>query len=128
MRCPQCGNDFDGIQKVGGRRIYTCECGCRVMTEHKEPAPMSEKQILRGVQEEFGLAYEMVVAIEELSELTKELTKEMRGRGDEEAIAEEMADVEIVIAHLKMIYNNAAKVAGWRNRKLRELEQMLREE
>jgi hypothetical protein len=89
---------------------------------------MTEEEILHGVQEEYGQSYEMVVAIEELSELTKELCKDMRDQGDEEAIAEEMADVEIVLAHLKLIYKNADMVAEWRGRKLRELEEMLKEE
>lgn len=127
MKCPQCGSDFDGCQENGSRIIRTCACGCRVMTDTKVYKPMTEEEILHGVQQEYGTSYEMVVAIEKLTELAKELCKDMRDQGDEDAIAEEMADVEIVLAHLKMIYKNAAAVAGWRQQKLHELEQMLRD-
>ena len=127
MKCPQCGSNFDGCQENGSRMIHTCACGCRVMTDTNVYKPMTEEQILHGVQQEYGTSYEMVVAIEELTELAKELCKDMRDQGDEDAIAEEMADVEIVLAHLKMIYKNAAAVAGWRQQKLRKLEQILRD-
>lgn len=124
MKCPQCGRE---MRDVIGQVRWVCSCGCSVCTNVKcGIKPMTEEEILCGVQEEYGLSYEMVVAIEELSELTKELCKDMRDQGDEDAIAEEMADVEIVLAHLKLIYKNADMVAEWRGRKLRELEKMLR--
>ena len=126
MKCPQCGRVMR--DEIGQVR-WVCSCGCSVCTNVPHGIkPMTEEEILRGVQEECGQSYEMVVAIEELSELTKELCKDMRDQGDEEAIAEEMADVEIMLAHLKLIYKNADMVAEWRGRKLRELEKMLREE
>jgi hypothetical protein len=126
MKCPQCGRE---MRDVIGQVRWVCGCGCSVCTNViHNIKPMTEEEILHGVQEEYGQSYEMVVAIEELSELTKELCKDMRDQGDEEAIAEEMAEVEIVLAHLKLIYKNADMVAEWRGRKLRELEQMLREE
>ena len=45
-----------------------------------------------------------MVAIEEMSELTKELVKQMRGRDNKDAIAEEMADVEIMMCQLRLMY------------------------
>ena len=125
MKCPQCGRE---MRDIIGQVRWVCSCGCSICTNvMRGIKSMTEEEILHGVQEQYGLSYEMVVAIEELSELTKELCKEMRGRGNKEAIAEEMADVEIVLAHLKLIYKNADMVAEWRDRKLRELEQMLRD-
>lgn len=126
MKCPQCGRE---MRDVIGQVRWVCSCGCSVCTNviHSIKS-MTEEEILHGVQAEYGQSYEMVVAIEELSELTKELCKEMRGQGDKEAIAEEMADVEIVLAQLKMIYHNAGRVEAWKKHKLLRLEQRLREE
>lgn len=47
----------------------------------------------------------MHIAIEEMSELTKELTKDLRGIGDRTSILEEFADVQIVLDHLQMVFN-----------------------
>ena len=44
------------------------------------------------------------MVIEEMSELTKELCKELRNRGNVDHIAEELADVEITLAQIKLIY------------------------
>lgn len=48
----------------------------------------------------FGDTNQIVVAIEELSELQKELCKLLRGSGDREHIAEEIADVQIMLDQL----------------------------
>ena len=51
-----------------------------------------------------GYKMQTMVAIEEMSELTKELVKFMRGEANTDAIAEEIADVEIMLHQLKIIY------------------------
>lgn len=48
---------------------------------------------------------QIIVAIEELSELQKELTKSLRGKDNREHIIEEMADVQLVLDELKEYYN-----------------------
>ena len=45
----------------------------------------------------------LIIAMEELSELQKEISKELRGKGDSTAILEELADVSIVIYYIKEI-------------------------
>ncbi|MBQ8870694.1 MAG: hypothetical protein IJ019_04890 [Alphaproteobacteria bacterium] len=40
-----------------------------------------------------------------MSELTKELCKELRDRENVENIADELADIEITLAQIKKIYN-----------------------
>lgn len=52
-----------------------------------------DNEICRAALEAFGAEAQMVMAIEEMSELTKELCKHRRGRDNVEAIAEEIADV-----------------------------------
>lgn len=63
-----------------------------------------EKQIYKDAIEFFGVTSQKIMVIEEMSELTKELCKELRDRGDIGHIAEELADVEITLAQIKMIY------------------------
>lgn len=76
------------------------------------------------------------MAIEEMSELTKALLKERRAlhRDDPEAwkqanmnIADEMADVIIMLTQLTMIFENRADVQEIINRKLVRQEQRLKE-
>lgn len=46
----------------------------------------------------------MHIAIEELAELTKELTKVLRGIGDRTAVLEEYADVQIVLDYIQFLF------------------------
>ncbi len=69
----------------------------------------------------FGTTSQKIMVIEEMSELTKELCKELRNRGDIEHIADELADVEITLAQIKMIYNIHQLVAQHKDFKLRRL-------
>lgn len=61
-------------------------------------------QILLDAIETYGHRMQTMVAIEEMSELTKELVKHMRGRDNRDAIAEEIGDVEIMMCQLRLIY------------------------
>ena len=47
---------------------------------------------------------QVIVAIEELSELQKELCKYLRGKGNIENITEELADVWIMINQMQMLF------------------------
>lgn len=52
----------------------------------------------------YGMVGQTVVAIEELAELQKELTKALRGKLNPEHLTEEMADVTIMLDQLMMMY------------------------
>ena len=60
----------------------------------------------------FGNKNQILVAIEELSELQKELLKGLRYTPEERLhnITEEMADVEIMLDQLKLIFSNGVDV------------------
>ena len=58
------------------------------------------------------------MAMEEMSELTKELSKNLRGADNAKALAEEIADVEIMLEQLKVIFRNRALVDRIRAGKL----------
>ena len=79
-----------------------------------------EARILEGAVEKFGIEAQVVVAIEECSELQKALTKYLRmspvkapgDTGEEEQkiygnIREEMADVGIMLNQLALIFGDA---------------------
>lgn len=49
--------------------------------------------------------YNLIIGMEELSELQKEISKLIRNKGDKIAILEEMADVSVILEELKYICN-----------------------
>ena len=75
----------------------------------------------------FGDTSQKIMVVEEMSELTKELCKELRNRGNVENIADELADVEVTLAQLKMIYNIHDLVEEHRDFKLRRLAENMAE-
>lgn len=76
----------------------------------------------------YGGEMQTIVCVEEMSELTKELCKYLRGRDNAAAIAEEIADVEIVLAQMKLLHNCAGQVRAYRTRKLERLAQRMEQE
>lgn len=69
---------------------------------------------------------QLIVAIEELSELQKELTKALRGKDNVENIIEEIADVEIMIEQVKLYFNiNEEHVKKEKVRKLERLQERI---
>ena len=61
------------------------------------------KEILKDFIDFFG-AQQLFVAIEEMSELQKELCKFLRGKGKINNICEEIADVYIMLEQLKLYF------------------------
>ena len=67
---------------------------------------MSEEiEIMRSAIRKNGKAMQTVVAIEEMSELQKELTKFIRGKGNRENLIEEVADVLVMITQIQLMYH-----------------------
>lgn len=106
-------------------------------TIRNEMAGAAEKRcedILRAAVSHYGNSLQELKAIEELGELIRAIAKTwMCGIGEEEDealsnLAEEMADVEIMLDQLKIIYANRDKVAIWRDIKLGRLSARIREE
>lgn len=73
---------------------------------------LTNKKIYTYLINKFGKKEQITVAIEELSELQKELCKYIRyfGKIDINHISEEMADVEIMLEQLKVMLNNSLDV------------------
>lgn len=86
---------------------------------------MSE-DILRKAIQTYGKNQQLLMAIEEMSELTKAICNYNRGR--ESNIAEEMADVYIMLAQMSIIFDNSDEVTMWITRKIERLDHRLRGE
>lgn len=69
----------------------------------------------------YGKQSQLIMAMEEMAELTKELSKNIRGAKNTSAISEEMADVEIMLEQLKVIFGNRSEVDRVRCEKLDRL-------
>ncbi len=83
-------------------------------------------EICRAALEAFGAEAQMVMAIEEMSELTKELCKNGRGQENTTHIAEEIADVEIVLQQMVMLFDCAGQVETFRRYKLERLAERIK--
>lgn len=77
---------------------------------------------LRAAAETFGANAQKLKAVEEMAELQKELCKDLNGQRSLAHIAEEMADVEIMLEQLKYIYSNTALVYAYRKQKIQRLQ------
>lgn len=85
-------------------------------------------EVLKAAIAHYGEQMQVIVAIEELSELQKELTKFLRGQPNERSINEEMADVEIMLEQLKLMFNNRGPVTHWKQKKIDRLRERLKKE
>lgn len=63
------------------------------------------KAIYRKAIKTYGAEAQLNVAIEEFSELIKEICKHKRGADNTEAIIEEMADCYIMLKQMQIIFN-----------------------
>jgi NTP pyrophosphatase (non-canonical NTP hydrolase) len=65
---------------------------------------LNSKEFYKKVVDTYG-SQQVIVAIEELSELQKELCKALRYNYNYDNIVEEIADVEIMLEQMKIYFN-----------------------
>lgn len=82
-------------------------------------------QILEEAVYTFGPSHQKIKMLEEMAELAKELCKDLDGKGDQEHIAEEMADVELLMDQMVLIYKNEDLIAQYRRKKLNRLNRLI---
>lgn len=113
-----------GIAKEAGPlRCHGCKYehnygihGCDLMREAAE-------RIKR--MDTYGSMSQIVMVFEEMSELQKELCKYLRGKYALENISEEIADVEIMLEQMKMLFCCADDVRDVRRKKVERLKERL---
>lgn len=76
--------------------------------------------------ESYGAQLQLVVALEELSEAQKEICKFLRGKGDMQHIAEEVADATIMLEQLRIIFNIGEPVSRYMDEKVQRLAERLK--
>lgn len=78
----------------------------------------------------YGVDHQKTVAIEELSELTKEITKSQRSdtEVDIDHLIEEVADVYIVLHEIMIMFCISEDVGKWIDVKVKRLRERMREE
>lgn len=80
-----------------------------------------EKAIYSAAIETWGKEAQVVMVMEEMSELQKELCKNLRGRENIEAIAEEIADVKIMLGQMERLFSIGQLVDDYKAKKLGRL-------
>lgn len=76
--------------------------------------------------EEYGVRAQKLMAIEEMSELTKEICKDFRGKLNREHLVEEMADVLIMLDQMLLLYKISGEEVGlMRIKKVERLKERL---
>jgi hypothetical protein len=82
--------------------------------------------VLKRALETWGEQAQMLMVVEEMSELMKEILKNInRKKNNIDAIIEETADVEIMLEQLKENYQIVEKVEAYKNDKIKIIEQRL---
>lgn len=82
---------------------------------------MEKEEIYLKLIQKFGVETQSVVAVEELSELQKEVCKMLRKIGNVHNLAEEIADTLIVIEQLMLIHNCESEVVLLKQQKLQRV-------
>ena len=88
---------------------------------------MHEMSLLQKAIAKWGEDAQMKMVLEEMSELQKEICKMWRGKDNRDAIAEEVADVEIMLDQLQIMLGIWEDVQGHRTKKLQRLQERLEE-
>lgn len=110
VRCKDCkysslewiGGDLEGICKCGSAMINITSnsyCSYGERSEKGETMSTLEKAVAT-----YGKEMQLTVACEELSELIKEICKNIRGSDNVKSITKEMADCYIMLRQLEIIF------------------------
>lgn len=89
---------------------------------------LEEFDVMGDAIQTFGERAQEAMLLEEMSELQKEICKHWRGRDNLAEIAEEIADVEIMLDQMKMVFSCAGRVKAIRASKIRRLSERIQDE
>lgn len=87
---------------------------------------MTNDELYRLALSTYGPKAQTLMVMEEMAELQKELCKHARGADNRAAIAEELADVEIMLEQMAILHDCESLVAGYKRHKLDRLEERLK--
>lgn len=82
-----------------------------------------DKEIYEALEKKYGRPHQVTVCIEELSELTKVLSKYLRNNEiPSMAVMEEIADVEICLAQMKLFFDEKEGINFFKDYKMKRLQ------
>lgn len=93
--------------------------------EDMENYIVEKEQIYKDALKEWGPELQIVMVFEEMAELQKELSKNLRGVENSTSIAEEIADVEIMLEQMKALFEVESQVDKFKMHKLGRLKARL---
>ena len=107
--CTHCG----AVAIHGLKTDYCPVCGARMDETAGMLAARDERSLMTGHERDvitmalktYGKNAQMAMVMEEMSELQKELCKNLRGAENVTAIAEEIADAGIMLDQMKILFN-----------------------
>ena len=121
------------LESKGGPFCKDAPCSQRQVWERlkayedaEERKENEELTFLRALYT-FGAAAQTRMVFEEFSELQKELCKNARGKDNTLEIAEEIADVQIMLEQMILLYDCAGEVKRFREAKVLRLAEKLEE-
>ena len=97
---------LETIQRLENKVQLLKEISQELLSELPDPMPMEEQRVFVDALCTFGPDKQMLVLIEEMAELTKEIIKYKRGRDNLREIAEEMTDVRIMLDQMTLHFQN----------------------
>ena len=83
---------------------------------------MTNTELYRLALSTYGAEAQTLMVMEEMSELQKELCKHARGKDNQLSIAEEIADVLIMLDQMMILHDCESIVAQYKQEKLERLE------
>lgn len=85
-----------------------------------------ERAVFAWALEKYGKKSQIGMVMEEMAELQKELCKNLRGVKNKNEIAEEIADVSIMLDQMALLFKEEKDVGRWRRYKVDRLVERLR--
>lgn len=87
---------------------------------------LEQRKVLKKAISFFGEEMQIFVAVEEMGELLQALSKFKRHEGDVNNIIEEIADVEIMMQQLCLIFDCSNDVATMKSQKIERLKEKIK--
>ena len=85
---------------------------------------IKKDQVCLAALEEFGFENQMLKSIEELAELQRAIARAIVAPSDRDNIHEEIADVEIMLNQMRLIFD-PTEIDDWKDSKLERLARMV---
>lgn len=87
----------------------------------------NRRAVYENAIDAYGIRPQLLMVLEEMSELQKEICKNFRGKDNRTAIAEECADLTIMLEQLRLIFGINDEVNLQMDLKVRRLDERIRD-